>query len=80
MEFLATFHTHYGAICYDKHCKKTGIEAKMQPVPRSLSASCGTCVRFKAPLPPKVSDHEDMERCYIVGENGEYSPAEELEG
>jgi len=70
---LATFYTHYGAITFDTHCRKNGIPAKMQPVPRSVSASCGTCVRFHAPAPPGISAHEDMERCYSISAGGEYT-------
>jgi len=76
MEYLATFYTHYGAMCYDKHCQKNNIPARMQPVPRSISSSCGTCVRFTAEVPPKLSEHEDMERCYNVTANEEYVSVE----
>ena len=72
MELLATFHTHYGALQFDKYCKKENIIAKMQPVPRELSASCGVCIRFSAQTTPKKADHEDMDCCYTVLENGGY--------
>lgn len=42
------------------------MPAKMAPVPRELSASCGTCVRFEAKHLPIVTEHEDIEHCYAV--------------
>ena len=46
MEYVMTFHTHFDAIQYDRFLQSRGIERKLQPVPRELSSSCGTCVRF----------------------------------
>ena len=48
MIYIATFFSHYGAMHCKKLCEKTGIPAKMMPVPRMLSSSCGTCVRMEA--------------------------------
>lgn len=45
-EYIATFYSHYGAVCFKKNCEKQGIGTKIMPVPRNLSSSCGTCVRF----------------------------------
>ena len=45
-EYIATFYSHYGAVCFKKNCEKLGIGTKIMPVPRNLSSSCGTCVRF----------------------------------
>ena len=76
VEYLATFHTHYGANRFHKHCGKNLITAKMSPVPRELSSSCGVCVRFEAAHVPIMAEHEDMEQCYIIDENGAYIQAE----
>jgi len=76
MEYLATFYTHYGAMLFYKHCVKEGLSAKMAPVPRELSASCGVCVRFEAASAPKSAEHEDMECCYIMASSSAYAPAE----
>ena len=76
MEYLATFHTHYGATRFHQHCGKEGIPAKMSPVPRELSASCGVCVRFTAANAPETAEFEDMERCYIISPDGKYTQAE----
>lgn len=48
MKFIATFYAHFGAIRYQKLCKEKGISAKLSPVPRDLSSSCGTCVKYEA--------------------------------
>ena len=46
--YIATFYSHFGAIRFKKACEKTGLPASVMPVPRNLSSSCGTCVRFQA--------------------------------
>lgn len=46
--FYATFYSHFGAIRFKRLCDGLGIKASLMPVPRSLSSSCGTCVRFEA--------------------------------
>jgi len=76
MDYLATFYTHYGAMRFHKRCDKDSISAKMAPVPRELSASCGVCVRFNATDAPEVAEHEDMERCYVITSNNAYVPVE----
>ena len=75
MKFLATFHTQYGAMQFRKYCWKEGISAKMGPVPRELSASCGVCVRFEDDNAPIVAEYEDMESCYVVTGEGKYIQA-----
>ena len=45
MTFIATFFSHFGATRYERLCRAAGIAARTMPVPRSLSSSCGTCVR-----------------------------------
>jgi len=77
MTFLSTFYTHYGATRFYKHCESSAISAKMMPVPRELSASCGVCVRFDSVHAPTISEHEDMERCYNITDAGKYLPVED---
>lgn len=45
-QYIATFFSHYGAMRYKKKCKELGLDAEVIPVPRSLSSSCGICVRY----------------------------------
>lgn len=47
MKYIATFYSHFGAIRFEKNCKKNNVSAKLMPVPRSLSSSCGTCVSYE---------------------------------
>ena len=47
-EFIATFHTHLSALMTSRTLMELGIQARMMPVPRKLSSSCGTCVRYLA--------------------------------
>lgn len=46
--YVATFFSHYDAVAFAQMLKGRRIEAKPMPVPRRLSSSCGTCVRFEA--------------------------------
>ena len=47
MKYIATFFSHFGAIRFEKNCKSKNITAKLMPVPRTLSSSCGTCVSYE---------------------------------
>lgn len=62
--YIATFHTHFGALTFHKKLKGLGDNAVMMPVPRKLSASCGTCVQFSLPFDPAWAD-EDLEAVYL---------------
>jgi len=48
-KYIASFSSHFGAVSYFKMIKKQGIKAKLMPVPRSISSSCGTCVYYEYP-------------------------------
>ncbi len=47
-DYLATFHTHLSAMLSAQALTEAGAETRMGPVPRQLSSSCGTCVRYRA--------------------------------
>lgn len=64
MTYVATFLTHFGALTLSRKLKRAGVEAQMMPVPRSLSASCGICVRFSGDSPEKAEHAEDLEALY----------------
>ena len=61
MTYIATFYSHYGAIQFRKNCEKMKLDAVIMPVPRNLSSSCGTCVRFAAEgeFPEKNEETEE---------------------
>ena len=44
--YIATFYSHYGAIQFRRNCQAMNLSAEVMPVPRDLSSSCGTCVKF----------------------------------
>ncbi len=46
-DYIATFYSHYEAMCFKKKCDQQKIPATLMPVPRDLSSSCGTCVLFQ---------------------------------
>ena len=46
--YIATFHTHLSALLTCRALTAAGVAAQMMPVPRRLSAACGTCVRYEA--------------------------------
>ena len=48
MTYIATFFSHFGAIKYKKICESQQCKAKIMPVPRSLSSSCGTCIEYES--------------------------------
>ena len=59
--YIATFFSHFGAMQYFKALRNKGITARLMPVPRKISASCGTCVRY---------EHDaavDLEDCELDG-------------
>lgn len=57
--FIATFHTHLSALRTHRALQALGVEARLAPVPRNLSASCGTCVRYRAD--ENYLDHMDQD-------------------
>ena len=48
MVYIMTFYSHFGAVRFKKKCDEKQIPARMMPVPRNLSSSCGTCVRYES--------------------------------
>ena len=69
--YIATFHTHFSAQCTARAMMKMGIDAKMAPVPRSLSTDCGTCVRYESDSPLTELMHTDYDAIYTV-QDGKY--------
>lgn len=61
-EYIATFHTHLSAMRTQRALSGLGIKARLAPVPRFLSASCGTCVFYSAEEPHLAQMDRDVER------------------
>lgn len=63
-EYIATFHTHLSALLTSRSLTALGIRAQMMPVPRKLSSSCGTCVRYLSEEPNLSAMDTDTEAVY----------------
>ena len=59
MKYIATVYAHFGAIRFKRLCDAQNITAKVMPVPRDLSSSCGTCVKCEGNLITQSDIHED---------------------
>ena len=65
---IATCYSHFGAIRCKKICDARGLPARLMPVPRDLSSSCGTCVRYAGQCPAAPSD--EIEQVVAVEAEG----------
>lgn len=70
--YIVTFHTHADAIVGHRSLAAQGLTARMMPVPRALSSSCGTCVRYEGETPSPESFSVEWEAIYQVFENQTY--------
>ena len=62
--YLATFHTHLAALKTHRSLVSKGVNARMSPVPRKISSSCGTCVQYYADVPYEQCLDTDVEALY----------------
>lgn len=70
MKYIVTFYAHFGAIRFKKLCEQMNIKAKIMPVPRDLSSSCGTCVLCEGKLIDEQKIHQDeVEQIVELKEN-----------
>ena len=72
-EYIATFHTHLAALMTCRNLNGKGTKAAMMPVPRKLSASCGTCVRYQAETALLDAMDPDVENVYEIVGKEEYT-------
>jgi hypothetical protein len=70
--YIATFHTHYSALSTCRAFQNAGQDVEMAPVPRVLSADCGTCLRFFGETVQTELLHQDFDRVVIELQNGSY--------
>ena len=70
--YVATFHTHVAALLTARTLGTAGTAARMAPVPRKLSSSCGTCVLYEADTPCLASMDADVEAVYLCPAEGTY--------
>lgn len=69
-DYLATFHTHLAALKTHRSLSAAGIAARMAPVPRKISSSCGTCVFYSAEEPCFDRLDTDTEAVYRMEASG----------
>lgn len=69
-EYLATFHTHLAALRSHRALTGAGLTARMAPVPRKISSSCGTCVFYTADAPSETLLDKDTEAVYRLDPEG----------
>lgn len=74
-EFIATFHTHLSALLTSRALTALGVQARMMPVPRKLSSSCGTCVWYVSEDAQLSAMDEDVEAVYEKIGRDEYTLA-----
>jgi hypothetical protein len=68
-KYMATFHTHAGAIKFERKLKAVGGCCKLMPVPRKVSSSCGVCARFDYDRYEELI-FDDMEAIYEASSDG----------
>lgn len=62
--YVATFFSHYGALSFSKRLESEGMTAKMMPVPRRVSSSCGTGVRLETDRDVNGLVTEDVDKVF----------------
>ncbi len=77
MTYIATFHTHFAAVSFARLLKGSDMKPLFMPVPRKLSSSCGTCVRFDYDgdilAYANEMEQDDLDTVYLV-EGDDYLP------
>lgn len=72
-QYIATFFSHFGATRFRKNCTRNGLSAQIMPVPRSLSSSCGTCVKYSTEKDPVPKDHlQEIEQIVRITSDDQY--------
>ena len=63
-DYVASFYTHLAAMRSLKALSALHAEGRLAPVPRALSASCGTALFFRADRDCREALDEDSEGLY----------------
>ena len=72
-DYVATFHTHLAAQRSHRALKALDVQARLAPVPRALSSSCGTCVLYTAEEPHISALDTDVEQVALCNPEGGYT-------
>ncbi len=79
-QYLATFHTHLSAMLTSRALQQQGRSVQMTPVPRKLSSSCGTCLRYQGDDPGLSAMDADLESIYLQTAENTYLLLQENNG
>lgn len=67
-QYVATFHTHLSAMKTQRTLSAAGVLARLAPVPRQVSASCGVCVFYESETAQTALLDADFERLFRICE------------
>lgn len=67
MACLATFKTTSAALMFERSCRKSGIPARIAPVPRKLSSSCGLACEFPCDMRNDVESVAAEKKINVAG-------------
>ena len=70
--YIAIFHTHLSAMRTYRSLAAAGRDARMAPVPRALSSSCGTCVYYGGEDEALTCMDADYDYIVLAADNGRY--------
>lgn len=70
MTYISTFSSSFDAILANRTLSCAGFDAQLMPVPRAVSSSCGTCVRFHADGVPPVLERVGPSGLYHEDQGG----------
>lgn len=64
---LATFKTTSAALMFERTFRSLGIQARIAPVPRKLSSSCGLACEYPCELKAKVQEIASEKKIQVSG-------------
>ena len=67
MACLATFKTTSAALMFERTCRSVGINARIAPVPRKLSSSCGLACSFPCEERGRVEELAATKKINVAG-------------
>ena len=67
MSCLATFKTTSAALMFERTCRGSRISARIAPVPRSLSSSCGLACEFPCEMRKEVEEIANSKKISVAG-------------
>lgn len=66
MQCLATFETTHMALKFEKTCRKSGFNARIIPIPRELSSSCGFACSFPCEQKGEIAELAESSRIDVA--------------